>query len=79
MGQISYDIIFVDSNDSYVPYECGVLERLPLTDDTFVELQPGKSLQVNQDSSCWALPPENIPSMPSITSSPGKALQNLIG
>lgn len=57
MEQISYDITFVDSNGSYVPYECGVLERLPLTDEALVELQPGESLKINQDSSCWTLLP----------------------
>jgi len=56
MEQISYDINFVDSNGSYVPYECGVLQRLPLTNEALVELQPGESLRVNQDSSCWILP-----------------------
>lgn len=56
MEQISYDITFVDSNGSYVSYECGVLERVPLTNEALVELQPGESLRVNQDSSCWTLP-----------------------
>ncbi|KKG14539.1 hypothetical protein EO98_06290 [Methanosarcina sp. 2.H.T.1A.6] len=54
--QISYDIIFVDSNGSSVPYECGVLERLPLTNEDLVELQPGESLKINQDSNCWTFP-----------------------
>jgi len=57
MEQISYDINFVDSNGSYVPYICGVLERLLLTNKALVELQPGESLKISQDSSCWALPP----------------------
>ncbi|WP_440946571.1 hypothetical protein ACSAZL_21455 [Methanosarcina sp. T3] len=57
MEQISYDITFVDSNGSYVPYICGVLERLPLTNGALVELQPGESLKINQDTGCWALPP----------------------
>jgi hypothetical protein len=65
MEQISYDVTFVDSNGSYVPYICGVyvpyicgvLERLPLTNEALVDLQPGESLKINQDSSCWALPP----------------------
>ena len=35
-----------------------MLERLPLTNQALVELQPGESLKINQDSSCWALPPE---------------------
>lgn len=26
-------------------------------DDALMELQPGESLKVNQDSSCWTLPP----------------------
>lgn len=56
MEQISYDITFVDSNGSYVPYVCGVFERLLLTNDDLVELKPGESLKVNQDSSCWTLP-----------------------
>lgn len=55
MEQISYDIIFVDSNGSYVPYVCGVIQRESLMDDSLVELKPGESLKVNQDSSCWAL------------------------
>jgi len=37
MEQISYDIFFVDSNGSYILYECRVLERLPLTDEALVE------------------------------------------
>lgn len=57
MEQISYDIFFVDSNGSYVSYECGVIERVMLTDEALVELQPGGSLKITQDSSCWALPP----------------------
>ncbi|AAM07817.1 TPA: hypothetical protein HA338_01985 [Methanosarcina acetivorans] len=57
MEQISYDIIFVDSNGSYVPYICGVLQRELLMDDALIELQPGESLKINQDTSCWALPP----------------------
>jgi hypothetical protein len=57
MEQISYDITFVDSNGSYVPYICGVLERELLMDDALIELQPGESLKINQDSSCWTLPP----------------------
>lgn len=56
MEQISYDITFVDSNGSYVPYVCGVIQRELLMDDSLVELKPGESLKVNQDSSCWALP-----------------------
>lgn len=56
MEQISYDITFVDSNGSYVPYICGVLQRELLMDDSLVELQPGESLKINQDSSCWTLP-----------------------
>lgn len=57
MEQISYDITFVDSNGSYVPYECGVIQRESLMDDSLVKLKPGESLKVNQDSSCWTLPP----------------------
>ncbi|KKH47178.1 hypothetical protein EO93_06015 [Methanosarcina sp. 1.H.A.2.2] len=57
MEQISYDITFVSSNGSYVPYECGVIQRELLMDDALVELQPGESLKINQDSSCWTLPP----------------------
>jgi hypothetical protein len=56
MEQISYDIFFVDSNGSYVPYECGMIERVMLTDEALVELQPGESLKINQDSSYWTLP-----------------------
>lgn len=56
MEQISYDITFVDSNGSHVPYICGVIQRELLMDDSLVELKPGESLKINQDSSCWALP-----------------------
>ncbi len=49
-------IFFVDSNGSYVPYECGMIERVMLTDEALVELQPGESLKINQDSSYWTLP-----------------------
>ncbi len=55
--QVSYDIFFLDSNGSYVPYECGVIERVQLTDEALVELQPGEFLQAWRDSSCWTLPP----------------------
>lgn len=55
--QVSYDIFFLDSNGSYVPYECGVIERVQLTDESLVELQPGEFLQAWRDSSCWTLPP----------------------
>ncbi|WP_255334644.1 hypothetical protein [Methanosarcina sp. KYL-1] len=55
--QVSYDIFFLYPNGSYVFYECGVIERVQLTDDALIELQPGEFLQVWRDSSCWTLPP----------------------
>jgi len=74
MEQISYDITFVDSNGSYVPYICGVLERELLMDDALVELQPGESLKINQDSSCWALPPGEYTLFAEYHTSAGEAI-----
>ena len=55
--QVSYDIFFLDSNGSYVPYECGVIERVQLKNEALVELQPGEFLEARLDSGCWTFPP----------------------
>jgi len=53
--QVSYDIFFFNLDGSMVPYECGVLSRLPLTDEDLVELSLGESINSTFDSTCWNL------------------------
>ncbi len=53
--QISYNIIFSDPKGYSVPYMCGIIERVPLTDKNLVDLSPGDSTTAIRDSSCWNL------------------------
>lgn len=53
--QMSYDTFFTRVDGSIAPYECGVLQRFPLTNKDLVELSPGESLNYTFDSTCWNL------------------------
>lgn len=53
--QVSYDIFFTKMDGSIVPYECGAISRVPLTNKDLVELDPGESLNCTFDSTCWNL------------------------
>ena len=52
--QVSYEIIFY-KNGMRIPYMCGVIERIELTDEYLVKLNPGESIKHTQDSNCWEL------------------------
>ncbi len=56
--QISYDIYFksVESNN-YADYSCGVLSRVPMTNDNTEELKPRESINATFNSRCWELEP----------------------
>lgn len=53
--QVSYDILFFYQDGSEVSYNCGRIERVQLTNENLVTLQPGDSITATQDSSCWNL------------------------
>ena len=53
--QVSYNIIISYQNGTELPYLCGVIERLPLTNEYLVKLNPGESIKHTQDSNCWEL------------------------
>jgi|GEM_PF-2751939 len=56
--QISYDVSFVSSTDNTPAfYQCGVIERVLLTNEFLVELKPGESLYSSINSGCWILNP----------------------
>ncbi len=52
--QTSYNILFINSNGSMVPY-LWMNSRIPLTDEDLTELIPGESLYSTVDSTCWNL------------------------
>ncbi len=54
--QITYNIAFMSlEHDHYVPYECAVYSREPLTNNDIVELAPGSSINDTFRSKCWPL------------------------
>ncbi len=53
--QVSYDVIFSYPNGSEVFYECGRIERLPLTNKDLIEVNSGQSLRDTIESRCWSL------------------------
>ena len=53
--QVSYNIILSYQNGTELPYLCGVIERLPLTNENLVKLNPGESIKHTQESICWEL------------------------
>lgn len=53
--QVSYDVIFSYPNGSKVFYECGRIERVPLTNKDLIEVNSGKSLKETIESRCWSL------------------------
>lgn len=56
--QISYDVSFVSSTDNRPAfYQCGVIERVLLTNEFLVGLKPGESLNSTINSGCWQLNP----------------------
>jgi hypothetical protein len=36
-------------------YECGRIQRVPLTNKDLIEVNPGKSLKDTIESRCWSL------------------------
>ncbi|KCZ70880.1 hypothetical protein ANME2D_02906 [Candidatus Methanoperedens nitroreducens] len=53
--QVSYDILFSYQDGAKVSYNCGIIQRFPLTNENLITLQPGDSITATQDSSCWNL------------------------
>ena len=53
--QVSYNIIISYQNGTELPYLCGVIERLALTNEYVVKLNPDESITYTQDSHCWEL------------------------
>ena len=53
--QVSYNVIFSYQNGTDLPYLCGIILRIPLTNENLVKLNPGESIKHTQDSNCWEL------------------------
>ncbi len=53
--QVSYDVILSYPNGSEVPYICGRIERVQLTNKDIAELNSGASLTDIIESRCWNL------------------------